>query len=142
MRLFESLHGHAGILAVAALLHPALLLRKGWPLTRGTKLAVLLSTGFAVVAFASGVSIYEGYRATVKRPLFAVAPDAGWLFETKEHLAFVVVCFALGAGIAAVSAPRDAIAHRRAASRLYAAAALLALVVAGIGTYVASIRGF
>ena len=141
-RLLASLHGYAGVLAVAALIHPALLLRSGKPLSRRARLAMVLATLFGVLAFGTGISIYGAYREHVKRGLFADSVRAGLLFETKEHLAVLVVSFATGACLAALLAPPSAGASRRLASSFYAIAALVAAVVVALGTYVSGIRGF
>jgi hypothetical protein len=142
LRILESIHGHLGVLAVAALIHPALLLRKGKPLTFATKWACGLSTSFAVAAFATGLTLYGSYREIVKRPLLVEHLDVGMLFETKEHLAWAVVTMAAGALLTALAAPRESTQLRRAAAAVYAAAVILALCTAGIGTYVAAVRGF
>ncbi|MAQ18372.1 MAG: hypothetical protein CMN30_26685 [Sandaracinus sp.] len=142
LRLLESVHGHLGILAAVALLHPAWLLRRGRPLSRGMRWSVGLTAAITSAAFALGLSIYEPYRDQVKRRLFAHARDAGWLFETKEHLAFAVIALTLGATVAAFAAPRDDRRLRRWAAGAYAAAALLCFVVVALGTYVASLRTF
>lgn len=142
LRLLESLHGYAGALAVVALLHPAVLLRRGRALSRGLKWSVGLTSGFVALAFGLGIVIYEDYRSLVKRPLFAADRTAGMLFETKEHLAFAVVCLAFGGAACALLAPRQDRALRRLAAQLYAAAFVLGCVVGGLGTYIAAVRSF
>ena len=64
-RLFESIHGHLGVLTVAALVHPALLLRQGKPLTRRNRWAVGLSTAFTLAVYGTGIAMYGAYRALV-----------------------------------------------------------------------------
>lgn len=142
LRLLESVHGSFGVLAAAALLHPALLLWRGRPMTRRTRWSVGLTLGLVATAFTFGLSIYASYRYQVRRHLFAFHPTVGLLFETKEHLAYATLALALGAGVAAFAAPPRAVALRRAAARVFAAAALVCLTVAALGTYVASVRGF
>jgi peptidoglycan/LPS O-acetylase OafA/YrhL len=141
-RVLESVHGHLGALAVVALVHPAILLRRGLPLSRGARWAVALSTATTLAAFGLGVGIYEQYRATVKRDVFAASRTVGFLFETKEHVGYAVAALALGACVAALVAPPQAVAVRRAAAAAYAIGAVLCLVVAGLGTFVASVAGF
>ena len=142
-RVLESVHGHLGVLAAVALMHPAILLRKGLPLSRGARLSVILTTVVTAGAFGLGVGIYEAYREQVKRRLFAAAPDVGYLFETKEHLAWAVICLAFGAGVAALAAPvRGGCRLRQLSAITYAVAAVLCVVVVALGTYVASVRGF
>ncbi len=146
LRLLESLHGHFGVLAAVALIHPAWLLRRGKPLSRGGRWSVGLTALVTSVAFGLGLSIYEDYRATVKRRLFAFSREAGWAFETKEHLAFAVITLTLGATVAAFATARqrtpEARRIRRMAGAAYGAAALVCLVVVALGTYVASMRSF
>lgn len=146
LRLLESLHGHFGVLAAVALIHPAWLLRRGKPLSRGARWSVGLTALVTTAAFTLGLSIYEDYRETVKRRLFAFSSDAGWAFETKEHLAFAVVALTAGATVAAFATAGqrtpEARRIRRLAAAAYAAAAVLCLVVVGLGTYVASMRSF
>ena len=145
LRLLESIHGHFGVLAAVALMHPAWLLRRGKPPTRGARWSMGLTVAITAIAFGLGLTIYEPYRTEVKRPLFAADRHAGWLFETKEHLAFAVMALTLGATLAAFAAPRRGDTGRRLrqwAAAAYGVAALLCLTVVALGTYVASIRSF
>lgn len=142
LRLLESVHGHLGVLAVAALLHPAIFLRRGKPMSAGVRLSVVLSTVGALLAFASGLVVYPAYREHVRATLFARSTTAGLLFETKEHVAFFVLCIAVGAGTCAIVAPRDAPELRRSAAWAYAAAAGLCLLVVAMGSGIASVAGF
>lgn len=141
-RLWESIHGHLGVLAAIALVHPAILLRRGLPLSRGARLSVILSSGLVIGAYSFGIASYGAYRETVKRGLFAIDPRTGLLFETKEHLAYVTLAIAVAALGCALLAPSRAEGTRRLASRLYAAAAGLCIAVVGLGTWVAAVRGF
>lgn len=141
-QLLEAIHGHLGVLAAAALLHPAILLWRGRPLSRGMGWAVGLSTTMTALAFGGGLVIYEAYRAEVKRRLFFESRMAGLLFETKEHLAYAVVALAVGGLVCALAAPRTDADLRRLAARLYAVAAVLGIVVVSLGTIVASFRTF
>ena len=133
--LLAHIHGHFGVLAAAALVHPALLLRT-------PRRAVGVSWGTAVlaaVAFGGGLFIYPDYRRTVRRSLFAAHPALGWAFERKEHLAVAVVALAvagalLQSGAGGVSEAR----LRAAAQRAFAVAALLAWVVVALGVAVAA----
>ncbi|MGE0784218.1 MAG: hypothetical protein AB7S26_00920 [Sandaracinaceae bacterium] len=140
--LAQRIHGHLGVLAAIALLHPAILLRNGAPLSRGARWSVGLTAGVTTLAFGAGVSIYESYRAIVKRPLFLADEAAGFLFETKEHLAYAVVALTLGAAVCAFAAPRKNASLRKLAAALFAAAALSCAVVVTIGIYVSAIRNF
>jgi len=140
-RMFAHIHGHAGWLAAAALLHPALLLRRA---DRRAHLSVSLATAFVTLAAGGGVLIYPAYSTRLRQAIFLGAPSVGWLFERKEHLAFGVV-FLAWAGALSYAAAWRADADLRAplrvfAWRAFAAAAALAIVVATIGTYVATYR--
>lgn len=141
-RILEALHGHAGVLAAAALLHPALLLRKGAPLSWRSRLAVALTVLMVLSAFASGLVIYAAYVADVRVPLFLKDARAGLLFETKEHLAFAVTAITLGAGACAWWAPTESRDLRRAAALGFGVAAALCLVATALGTFVAGVHGF
>jgi hypothetical protein len=142
LHLLATVHGYLGVLAAAALLHPAILLRDGRPLSRGMRWSIGLTAVVTSAAFSLGVSIYEDYREIVKRPLFVASRTVGLLFETKEHLAYAVIALTLGAAVCAFAAPADEPRLRRLAAVLFAAAALVCLAVVGLGTYVASVRGF
>lgn len=140
--LLQSVHGYFGVAALALLVHPAILLRTGKPMSRGQRWAVALATIVTAVAFSAGIYIYEDYRSLVKRTLFTKARDMGYLFESKEHLAFCVASLALGAGIAALMAPRSAGSLRRGAAVLFGVAAVLCFVVVTMGLAVSSVAGF
>jgi len=142
LRVLETVHGHLAILAAIALLHPAIALRAGRPLSRGGRWSVALTTVVTVLAFGTGLFMYGDYREIVRRPLFEEHPGVGMLFETKEHLAWAVLSMALGAGAAAWLAPRRSRSLRRVAAVVYAVAATLALATVAIGTYVAAVGSF
>jgi hypothetical protein len=142
LRILESVHGHFGVLAAVALLHPALLLARGRPMSRGARWAVGLTAGVTAIAFSLGVAIYRDYRDFVRGPIFLRDPKVGLLFETKEHLAFAVIALTLAGALAAFVAPREEARIRRIAACMFGAAALLCFVTAGLGTYVASFGSF
>jgi hypothetical protein len=142
LRILQSLHGHLGVLAAVALLHPAILLRQGKPLTRRNRWALALSSLSVVVTFAIGIVLYGPYRERVRQSLFVESARAGLAFETKEHLALYVVCLSLGGLVGALFAPKEAVRLRRAAALLFALAAGLCLLTAVLGTYVQSVRAF
>jgi hypothetical protein len=143
LRLFEHVHGHLGWLSAAVLLHPAIVLRRA---SRRAHLAVGLATGFVTVAAALGAWLYVGYREHLKQRIFIESPAIGLVFERKEHLAFGAVMLAWIGCIAYLAAPRAAdplrATLRKIASRAFAFAAALAVVVALLGTTVAIYKGF
>jgi hypothetical protein len=144
LRVLERVHGHLGWLGVAALLHPAILLRNP---RRRAPLAVILTVATLAVTAVIGASIYPEYRSRLKQHIFIEAPRLGWLFERKEHLAVGALAFALAGGIAHLAAPRFADENVRAtlarlAHRAFVIAFALALVVASFGVAVATYKSF
>ncbi len=143
LRVIERIHGHLGWLAVAALLHPAILLRRP---ARRARLAVSLATAGVVVTALLGGGIYPEYRARLKQHIFIDSPRLGWMFERKEHLAVGAVSFALAGCVAHLSVPWVGEESRAAMSRLahrsFVVAFVFAALVATIGVVVASFRSF
>jgi hypothetical protein len=144
LRALEHVHGHLGWLSVAALLHPAVLLRN---VKRRARLSVSLATGFVVVTALLGGYIYPLYRERVKQRIFIEAPRIGWMFERKEHLAVGAVAFALVGCLAHLTLPLfadDGIRRTmaRLAHRAFVVAFALALFVAVLGVAVASYKSF
>jgi hypothetical protein len=144
LRVLERVHGHLGWLAVAALMHPAILLRNP---KRRARLAVALTTSLVVVTALIGGSIYPEYRARLKQHIFIEAPKLGWMFERKEHLAVGAVTFALVGCLAHLSLPafeeeetRRVVA--RLAHRSFVISFAFTVVVAVIGVAVASYKSF
>jgi len=118
--LTRSAHGMVGVLAAAALSHPALM---RVPSARNALPASVL----AVLTFAGGVLIYGDYRAGPKRVLLGEALWLAQAFEVKEHLGFFVAVLAIaGAGLLRAGAVADA-------RRCYQAGAALAWVVVATG---------
>ena len=143
LRALAHVHGHVGWLAVAALAHPAIVLRRP---ERRAHLAVVSSTALVTLAAAIGASLYPAYRETLRAQVFLDARALGLAFERKERLAFGVVLLAW-AGAAAYGAALRAEAParvrlRRVAHRAFVASAALALVAAALGTAVAVHRSF
>jgi hypothetical protein len=143
VRLEEHLHGHLGWLAAIALVHPAIVLRRP---KRKAHWAVGLATAMVTVAAGLGAYIYGDYRDKLRQSIFQHAPFIGYLFERKEHLAFGAFALAWAGAIAYLAAFRlegDAQAKLRKVSHwAFVAAAVLAVVVAGLGTVIATYRTF
>jgi hypothetical protein len=144
LRALERLHGHLGWLAVAALLHPAILLRNP---KRRARLAVALTTSLVVVTALIGGFIYPEYRARLKQHIFIETPRLVWMFERKEHLAVGAVTFALVGCLAHLSlAAFEEEETRRVVARLahrsFVISFAFAVVVAVIGVAVASYKSF
>lgn len=144
LRVLERIHGHLGWLTVAALLHPAIILRNP---RRRARLSVSLATLFAVGTALIGGVIYPHYRERLKQHIFIEAPRVGWLFERKEHLAVGAVGLALAGCAAHLSVPLfedDAIRTTvaRMAHRAYVGAFVIGLIVAVLGVAVASFKSF
>ena len=127
------MHGHVGWLAVAALLHPALVLRRPG---RRAPWATGLSTSAVVVTAALGATIYPEYRVQLKQKLFLESPSLGWCFERKEHLALFALTLAATGWVLHAAAPRFGESRalvERGAHRAYVAAFVLALATAVLG---------
>lgn len=144
LRVLERIHGHMGWLAVAALLHPAILLRNP---RRRARLSVGLAVASVVVVGALGGVIYPPYRALLKQRIFLERPALGWMFERKEHLAVGAIVFALVGGALHLTAPlfpgeEARLLAARAAHRSFVFAFAFALVVAVLGVAVASYSSF
>lgn len=142
LRLLERIHGHAGWLAVAALLHPVIVLRSPGRRARG---AAWSSTLLVSAVAGLGASLYPSYRSLLKQAIFQENATLGWWFERKEHLAVGAVCFAWVGLLCHLAAHRESAFQKRLAAlahRAYAAAFLSAGVVATIGTIVAANRSF
>jgi hypothetical protein len=146
LRLQEHIHGHLGWLAAAALVHPAIVLRRA---KRKAHLAVGLAVGLVTTVGALGVALYPAYRDDLRQPIFAHAPFYGYLFERKEHLAFGAILLSWAGGIlyaadaARLRAEGAVVGPLRRASHIaFIAAAALAVVAACLGTVVAAYKTF
>lgn len=138
LRLLERIHGHLGWLTVAALIHPAIMLRNP---KRRARLSVTLAALFATVAGGFGAFIYPSYSKLLRRAIYTASMRHGLLFERKEHLAFAAIALAW-AGCLLHLAARDSEPRARAAHMAFVASAALTLVVATLGTIVAVFRSF
>jgi hypothetical protein len=146
LRLFAHLHGHMGWLAAAVLIHPAIVLKR----RAKADFAVGLALAFATIAAGMGALLYPAYREKIKQGIFIADPRVGLLFERKEHLAFGVVALvwvgaityvvARGPALNEIPSVRDSL--RRASHVAFVAAAALCVVVAALGTVVATFKGF
>lgn len=143
LRVVEHIHGHAGWVAVAVLVHPAILLRR---IGRRAHLSVGVAVGIPTVVGAVGAWLYVPYRDQLRPGIFQAAPEVGLLFERKEHLAFGAVLLAWAAALAYFGSWRtegDTRARlHKFSHRAFTIAAVLAFAVASLGTYVASYRTF
>jgi hypothetical protein len=141
VRVAEHVHGHLGWLSAATLVHPAIVLRQK---KRRAHIAVLVAVLLPTLAGALGVWIYGPYRDRIKQHIFIDAPSIGLLFERKEHLAFGAILLSWASGAAYLQAIRaeDPLrgSLRTFAHRGFVAAAALAVIVAVLGTAVASFR--
>jgi hypothetical protein len=144
LRLTEHVHGHLGWLAAALLVHPAIVLRDR---RRRAHLAVILSSSVVTIASGIGAWIYVAYRDQLRHAIFVSSPTMGLLMERKEHLAFAALVFAWAGTAAYFGAPRATEEKQREtlrtiAFRAYACSAVLAFVVAVLGTIVAVYKSF
>lgn len=134
--LARTWHGHIGLLAAIALLHPAITLRGAARLRPGTRWSVAGATALVTLTTGLGWWLYPGYRSVDKPRLLQDAFAVAQLFETKEHLAFHALALAW-AGCGLTLATEGARA-RRVARVCFAASAGLALLVGALGTIVGS----
>jgi hypothetical protein len=146
LRLLAHVHGHIGWLAAAALVHPAIVLRKP---RRRAHWAVGSSVALVTLAVALGMNVYGEYGARLKQTIFLRAPVYGWMFERKEHLAFGAAALTYAGALLYVAArrsladaPEDAQRFQRVAALAFALAAPMAVVAATIATMVAAYRTF
>lgn len=128
--LWRTGHGWLGILAVALLLHPVL--APGAPRRRGARWSLGLAITLTIATFTTGWLLYPGYRQDPKPALLRLSPGLAAAFETKEHLAWYVLVLAVGGGTLAWISPGPT------ARRMLAAAAVLGMVVAGLGAVVSA----
>jgi hypothetical protein len=144
LRLLERLHGHLGVLAIASLLHPAILLRRG---KRRAHLAVASAALLPMVTAGLGLALYPAYRAELRRDIFVESLALGTAFERKEHLALGAVLLAWAGAFAYLSSFRTEDSARadkaaRASMIAFALSFVLATVAAVLGTMVASHKTF
>jgi hypothetical protein len=142
LRWLQHVHGHLSWLGVAALLHPAIVLRSP---TRRARLSAALSAAFVAATAVTGVAIYPAYRERIRGSIFLEAPRLGWMFERKEHLAVGAVALAAAGCLAHLAVSRDGdvetrLALARLAHRAFVASFVLALLAAAMGLAVASYR--
>jgi cbb3-type cytochrome oxidase subunit 1 len=136
--LLASVHGQVGVLAAAALAHPALSLRPGVAATVGQKRSLAAGAALYLVAMAAGFARYDGWRKAERTRLAHTDLSAVMFFERKEHLAFLGALLVVVACAAVWSAPGG---HRHGTARLACAgAALAALYAAATGTIVGALR--
>jgi hypothetical protein len=155
LRILEHVHGHAGWLAVAALIHPAIVLRDP---RRRARLSVALSVGFVTFVGGLGGYLYYFYSHLLRRSIYLANVRWGMLFERKEHLAFGAIMLAWAGALLHLFAHHrvqsegqsegedvlaiDASMRARAAHVCFVGAAALALIVAVFGTAIAGFRTF
>lgn len=142
LRALEAMHGVLGVLAVGALLVPAVLTTA----RRGRfRVPIVIATLVASFAGAVGLFLYPSYSRLLKRAIYTASRTHGVMFERKEHLAVAAIAFAWAGCLAYVSTPREpeSAASRAAFARwCFVFSASIAIVVAVMGTMVASLRTF
>lgn len=149
MLLWQKIHGHVALLAIALAFHPVFALRRARRPSRWTRLAGYLATGTLLASTVLGWFIYPAYRQQIRRALYLENVRWGLMFEIKEHLAWYALALAIaGAALMWASARvpgssgdlhRDL---RRGVRWTYGLAGLLAAVSAGLGVALATIKAF
>ncbi len=129
--LLERLHGLVGVLAVALLLHPLLLLRGGAAEARVSRAAGWAALLVALAAL-SGIALYPSYRALVRPGLLQDHRALFWTFERKEHLGAFSLFFALSGLLALRS-------KGRLGAALLGLSLVTAALAAGFGLVIASV---
>lgn len=135
LHLVAQAHAVAAWLATAALAAALLLVLRA----RRARLTAAVSAAAALlitIAAGLGVLLDAPYRARLRQRLFVSAPDLGWLFERKEHVAFAAVVLAWCA-LAALASGRLARDPERKgdldrAARLAAVAAVALALAASV----------
>lgn len=125
-------HGLLSALALAALAHPIVLLRKAEAAARARRVAAYATLLLAALN-GIGWAMYPSYRQSVKPRLRLEEPLAALTFETKEHLAWMALVLAV-AGTAVLQVRQDP----RLARVVLALALGCGLVAAAIGVQVAA----
>lgn len=136
--LLERVHGHVALLGLALLLHPVITLRTRSSLNWRTHLTAELGAALLAAPFALGWAIYPVYRAEVKPGLYGRAPAWMAAFESKEHLAAMALCLAIGGALTLRLAGRTP-SGRTAAWWLLAVGWSLGAVTGALGVAVASV---
>ena len=143
MLIWQKIHGHLALLAVALAFHPPLAMGRARRPSRRTRLAGYLATMSCLAVSALGWAIYPAYRQEIRRQLYLTSVRLGQLFEIKEHLAWYALALSLAGGAlmwTSARAPEAALAP--AIKRTYLLSAILATVSAALGVYLATLKGF
>ncbi len=141
--LWQKIHGHVALLAIALCLHPVLGLRRRARPSRGVRLSGYLASALTLLGSALGWVIYPAYRVHLRRALYAADVRLGLAFEVKEHLAFFALLLALaGAAVLTQSGGAAGPTLRRPIRWAYGLAAALSVAAAILGLWLATMRGF
>ncbi len=139
LRLFERIHGHLGWLAVAALVHPVILLRNP---RRRARLSVALAASLVTATAILGGAIYGPYSRHVRRKVYLASAQMGLLFERKEHLAVLAVALAWAGCALHFITPDGSLSRARSVRIAFTVAAVVTTIVAALGTRVAAFVSF
>lgn len=130
-------HGLLAALALALVLHPVFSLRHPGRPRLMTRLAAALGAGVLTLNALGGAALYPTYRQQIKPDLVHGAVEAALHFERKEHLAVIAVCL-VQAGAALLLSLPGLPAARRAARLLLGFGALIGVLTAALGMWVAA----
>lgn len=133
--LLARVHGHAGWLGLAVLLHPVITLGRAKGVSWRMQLSADLGAALLALPFALGLFVYPTYRSGVKPGLLLHEPAVAAAFETKEHLAVFSLALAL-AGAGVLRGAGGHAAGRRAARHLFAWAWACGISVGLLGVWV------
>ncbi|MFN3199168.1 MAG: hypothetical protein ACE366_12275 [Bradymonadia bacterium] len=143
MLIWEKIHGHLALLGIALALHPPLALRRAKRPSPRTRLAGYLATLTCLGTNIMGWVIYPAYRQELRRQLYLADLQMGQMFEIKEHLAWYALALSLAGGVMMVACARQSSLRLVPQLRLvYGLSALMAMVSAALGIYLATMKGF
>ena len=134
VELARSVHGHIGVLAAIALVHPVIFLRPNRPLSRGQRWSVAGAGALFAVAMGMGLALYPHFRETERPRLLAHDFAVAMWFERKEHLVYIAACLVFG-GVGTVFLARNG-EHNGRARLMFGLAAGICLFAASVGTTV------
>ncbi|MFK7927230.1 MAG: hypothetical protein AB8H79_03530 [Myxococcota bacterium] len=135
--LLSRVHGLVGFTALASLTFPIVALRVQRDLGRWTLRMAEVSVIMLLIITGLGVFLYGTYKGGVEPAFMERAPNLAHLFQSKEHLAVLALCSALG-GASVLRLSDGASVSREVAWVLLFGAWLLVFLTGAAGVIVAS----
>ncbi|TVQ91451.1 MAG: hypothetical protein EA397_10395 [Deltaproteobacteria bacterium] len=135
--LCSRLHGLLAVLSLVLLIHPIVTLRLRRGISVWTARTADLGAAGVLATFLIGWWLYPGYRQGIKPRLLFDDPSATALFESKEHLALLVMALAVG-GALSLRLGGHHPAVRRLSWIMLLCSVVVGAVTAGMGLWVAA----